>query len=83
MPPREWMHGYNIRFYYNYTLKDRLKNKNLPIPRHWINDDKMTIFDKACFGIIPDIGKHKPDERDEEGRTVAMLLSLNGIIPPK
>ena len=43
----------------------------------------MTIFDKACFGIIPDNIEHNPDERNEDGLTVAMILAEKGIIPPK
>ena len=44
MPPREWMHGYNIRDKYDKSLKTYLRNNNLPIPCHWY-DDNMTIFD--------------------------------------
>ena len=33
---------------------------NLPISYHW-NDD-MDIFDKACYGEIPDIEGHKSEE---------------------
>ena len=43
----------------------------------------MSIFDKAYFGIIPDIEGHKPDERTNQGYTVPLILSFNGIIPPK
>ena len=43
----------------------------------------MTIFDKAYFGIIPEIGKHASDEQDENGWTVAMLLAMNNIEIPK
>lgn len=35
----------------------------------------MTIFDKACFGIIDDISNHKPEEKDHDGKTLAMILS--------
>lgn len=38
----------------------------------------MTIFDRACFGEIPELGNHKPDERNEDGYTVAMILALLG-----
>lgn len=58
MPPREWMHNYNIKDKNNKTLKDYLKDNNLPIPEHWKNENEMTIFDQACFGIIPDINGH-------------------------
>lgn len=34
----------------------------MPVPQHWENINDMTIFDKAYFGIIPDITGHKPDE---------------------
>ena len=57
IPPREWIHSYDIKDGYNRTLKDYLEDNYLPIPKHWNNDD-MTIFDKACFGIIPDIERH-------------------------
>ena len=33
----------------------------LPIPHHW-HDDDMTIFDKACYGEIPNIEGHKSNE---------------------
>lgn len=36
----------------------------------------MNIFDLACFGIIPEIGDHKPSEQNEDGWTVAMILSF-------
>ena len=44
MPPREWMHNYNIKDSYDYTLKDCLQEHNLVVPYHW-NDNDMTIFD--------------------------------------
>ena len=31
MPPRYWMHDYNIRDIYNKTLNDYLQENNLPI----------------------------------------------------
>ena len=34
----------------------------LPIPHEWKDKSKMSIFDKAYFGIIPDITNHKPEE---------------------
>ena len=43
----------------------------------------MTVFDKAYFGIIPNIKGHRPNEQDEQGFTVAMLLAMNGITIPK
>ena len=43
----------------------------------------MTIFDKAYFGIIPNIEGHKPDEQDDEGYTVAMILADNCIDIPE
>lgn len=42
----------------------------------------MNIFDLACFGIIPEIGDHKPDEQNKDGWTVAMILAYNNIIIP-
>ena len=43
----------------------------------------MTIFDKAYFGIIPDISNHKSNEQDENEYTVAMILTLNNIEVPE
>ena len=34
----------------------------MPIPNEWKNKEKMTIFDQAYFGIIPNISGHNPDE---------------------
>lgn len=34
MPPREWMHNYNIKDEYNRTLKDYLEDNDLPVPYH-------------------------------------------------
>ena len=34
----------------------------MPIPHKWEDESKMSIFDQAYFGIIPDINGHKPDE---------------------
>ena len=60
-------------------LKDIIIEECMPYPLHWENDEDLTIFDQAYFGIIPDITEHKPEERDHQGRTVAMLLALNNI----
>ena len=39
---------------------------SLPVPKHW-KDNDMTIFDKACFGIIPlDNIEHKSDKQNED-----------------
>lgn len=35
----------------------------------------MSIFDKALFGIIPDINGHQPEEKDNNGKTVAIILT--------
>lgn len=58
-------------------------NRSMPIPHEWENEDNMSIFDKAYFGIIPDINGHKSDERNEDGFTVAMILTYNNIDIPK
>ena len=34
----------------------------MPVPKEWHNEDKMSIFDKAYFGIIPDINGRQSDE---------------------
>ena len=39
----------------------------------------MNIFDLACFGIIPEIGDHKPSEQNEDGWTVVMILAYNCV----
>ena len=42
----------------------------------------MTIFDQACFGIIPKLDNHKSDEVNKDGLTVAMILAMvNKKIP--
>ena len=38
-----------------------IENK-MPIPYEWQDINKMSIFDKAYFGIIPNINNHNPDE---------------------
>ena len=35
MPPREWMHNYDIKDINDKTLKDYLEDNYLPIPKHW------------------------------------------------
>ena len=52
------MHDINIKDNDNESIKFWLKYYTLPIPYH-LNDNNMTIFDKACFGEIPDISGHK------------------------
>lgn len=42
----------------------------------------MNIFDLACFGIIPEIGDHKPNEQNKDGWTVAMILAYNSVEVP-
>ena len=42
----------------------------------------MTIFDQACYRIIPNTGNHKSDEKNEDGFTVAMILAINNITIP-
>ena len=50
----------------SYSITKCLRRFYLPIPHHW-KDREMTIFDKACYGEIPKLGKHKPDETNEDG----------------
>ena len=33
----------------------------------------MTIFDRACFEEKINIDEHKPDERNQDGYTIAMI----------
>ena len=54
------MHNYDTKNNYD-GLKISLRRNNLPVPYQW-NDDDMTIFDKACFGEMPDIKGHKSNE---------------------
>lgn len=38
----------------------------------------------AKYGIIPDkYWIHDPELQDDDGYTVAMLLAINNVIPPK
>ena len=43
----------------------------------------MTIFDKAYFGIIPDIKDHDSSEQDEDGWTVSMILAIKNMSIPE
>ena len=43
----------------------------------------MTIFDRACYGEIPDIAEHKSDEQNEDGWTIAMILASKNIDIPE
>ena len=54
MPSKEWMHSLNIKNKYDKSLKNYLIDNNLPIPQHW-KDNKMNIFDQACFKIVPNV----------------------------
>ena len=66
------MHNYSIKNKYYNTLKVYLRISKLFIPHHW-GDNDMDIFDKAIFGIYSKLDGHKPDERNEQGFTVAMI----------
>ena len=56
------MHNYNIKNKNGKTLKDLMIENYMPILNEWQDVDKMSIFDKAYFGIIPDIAEHRSDE---------------------
>ena len=56
------MHNYEIKHKYFGTLKDLMIKEKMPIPHEWQDINKMSIFDKAYFGIIPDITSHRSDE---------------------
>ena len=58
------MHNYDIKAEKNMSLKDLMEQSNMPVPHEWQDEDKMSIFDKAYFGTIPNIMGHKPDERN-------------------
>ena len=60
------MHDVNMKNSYDMSIRSLLLENNLPVPHHW-HDNDMTIFDKACYGIIPKLGNHKPDETNEDG----------------
>ena len=49
------MHNYNIKNTDDETLKDLIIENKMPIPHEWQDINKMSIFDQAYFGIIPDI----------------------------
>ena len=49
------MHNYNIKNNLGQTLKDLIIENKMPIPHEWQDINKMSIFDQAYFGIIPDI----------------------------
>ena len=60
------MYNYDIRdWFYSKTLKDAMIENYMSVPHEWQDEDKMSIFDKAYFGIIPSIEEHKADEQDE------------------
>ena len=52
------MHNYDIKNDDNKSLKDLIIENHMPIPHEWNNINEMSIFDKAYFGIIPDIDDH-------------------------
>lgn len=43
----------------------------------------MSIFDQAIFRTIPKLWTHKPNEQNEDGWTIAMILACNKIEIPK
>ena len=56
------MHSYDIKDKIGCSLDHSMYMFLRPVPKHWKNEDEMSIFDKAYFGIIPDITNHKPEE---------------------
>ena len=52
------MHDNNIKSKDNISLKYYLEENILPMPYNY-DKDKMTIFDKACYGIIPNSIGHE------------------------
>ena len=44
IPPREWMHDYDIKNNFNKSINDYLRDNYLPVPKYW-NDNDMNIFD--------------------------------------
>lgn len=55
------MHDIDIKNDLRESIHSLLHKNFLPVPHHWKNND-MTIFDKACYGIVPELGNHKPNE---------------------
>ena len=51
------MHNYEIKNNYDVSLKSYLFLQHMLIPKHW-HDNDMTIFDKVCYGEIPNIKGH-------------------------
>ena len=56
------MHNYDIKNKEGQILKDLATKNKIILPDNWENKWKMTIFDKAYFGIIPNRFGHKSDE---------------------
>ena len=56
------MHSFDIEDEHYGTIPSYSSLSCLPIPEHWENENEMTIFDWACFGVTPNINGHKPDE---------------------
>lgn len=55
IPPKEWMHDDSIIDYQDESLSDILAKHYLCSPKHWLDESEFTIFDKACYGEIPNI----------------------------
>ena len=54
------MHDIDLENGNHQSIKSLLYINKLPIPYNWHNN--MTIFDKACFKIIPNIIEHYVNE---------------------
>ena len=52
------MHNYDIEDEHWGTIPSYSSLSCLPIPEHWENENEMTIFDWACFGVTPNINGH-------------------------
>ena len=55
------MHDINLENNEEESIKTNLSDYYLPVPYHW-HDNDITIFDRAYYGEIPELGNHKPDE---------------------
>ena len=83
IPPQNWMHNYNIKNKDDKTLKDILKENNLPVPLKWKYNKIYEKFNQACFRIIPTKDNCNAIMQNDDGFTIAMILTINDIKVPE